>query len=165
MYYAKKGYLAALLCCALISWGCPLSSQQQDSDNVPPEPDICTQINVAWRQIEPLPYLWGGDAPGDGGLDCSGAVYHVQKQIGRPVPRTTSARYYMLAAGSPTHWSEAGCGDWVWWTLQPTRPRGHIGMHSVQPAAWQSGSSTGPTEIALWVNGFWDRHFEASKKP
>lgn len=109
--------------------------------------------------------MWGGDSVAEGGFDCSGAVYRVQKIIHRPVPRTTAAKYYLLAAGPAIHWSAAPCGAWIWWSFSPNRPYGHIGMQVRQPHAYQSGSSTGPTQITLAPNNFWDRKFVASKSP
>lgn len=114
--------------------------------------------------MQPYPYVWGGESVEEGGFDCSGAIFHVQKAIGKPVPRTTSRKYFILASGEEKHYSEAHCGDWIWWTLQGHRPYGHIGQHGAKQV-WQSGSSTGPTNIEMPSGGYWDRHFEASKEP
>lgn len=145
-------------------WSPPiLSGLQSSSAESPVEPKPCVGIEAVWQGIEGLPYVWGGSLPEHGGYDCSGAVYHVQKRIGKPVPRTTSAKYFILAEGQETHWSEAECGGWIWWTLQPHRPYGHIGMHAEQPGVWHSGSSTGPTKVTVFNGSYWDRTFEASK--
>jgi cell wall-associated NlpC family hydrolase len=141
----------------LIFSGSPSSSAGSPADS------LCGDIRAAWESIEGNPYVWGGSRPEDGGYDCSGAIYRVQRLIGKPVPRTTAAKYFILAGGEEAHWSEAGCGYWIWWTLQPHRPYGHVGMHVEQPMVWQSGSSTGPVEIKMWGGGYWDRSFEASK--
>ncbi|MCF8094435.1 MAG: C40 family peptidase [Desulfobacteraceae bacterium] len=158
----------------LFCWGCPSSSPPPASD---PDPDktsaapekktgpSCSDIVSAWEAIQGYPYVWGGESVSEGGFDCSGAVYRVQKTIGRPVPRTTAKKYYLMAGGPETAWQEADCGDWVWWQFKPTRPYGHIGMHTRQPHAWQSGSSTGPTEINLFEGGYWDKRFKATKCP
>jgi cell wall-associated NlpC family hydrolase len=111
------------------------------------------------------PYVWGGESVAEGGFDCSGAVYVVQKRIGSPIPRSTSRKYALLAGGPDKHWSRADCGYWIWWTLSPDRPLGHIGMHVTQPHIWQSGSSTGPTRKRLFIGSYWDEHFEMSKAP
>ena len=160
MYLKRKALAAALLLLPLILLGCPSLSAQQDSDA-----EQCRAIITAWESIRGYPYVWGGESVKEGGFDCSGAIYHVQKAIGRPVPRTTSAKYYILAAGPEKHWTEAGCGDWIWWQFSAGRPYGHIGMHVKQPHAWQSGSSTGPTEITLFKGGYWDKRFKATKCP
>ena len=139
----------------LFCLACPLSSQ--------PRPSSCERIKAAWKAIDPLPYVWGGESRHEGGVDCSGAIFNVQKRIGRPVPRTTARKYFVLASGERKGWREAGCGDWIWWTFKPSRPHGHIGMHVELPFVWQSGSSTGPERELLFEGGFWDRYFDGSK--
>lgn len=126
--------------------------------------DECQRVTEAWEDIEKCPYVWGGESVEEGGFDCSGAVYYVQKAIGEPVPRTTAAKYYIMAGGEDKHWSEAGCGWWVWWQFSDSRPYGHIGMHARRPHAWQSGSSTGPARIEFFEGGYWDKRFKASKR-
>jgi len=144
----------------------PLSSAGSPADDHIPDAGKkvdCAAIVSVWESMEGMPYVWGGESFKEGGFDCSGAVYHVQKKIGRPVPRTTSARYFILAAGREKHWKEGACGDWIWWTLQEQRPYGHIGMHARQPEVWQSGSSTGPVDLRLFDGDYWDRRFVGSK--
>lgn len=130
-----------------------------------PDQDPCTEIETAWRQIKGFPYVWGAESKAEGGFDCSGAVYHVQKTIGHPVPRTTAAKYWILAAGKKTSWENATCGSWIWWAFTARRPHGHIGMQTSQPYAWESGSHTGPARIKLAPGGYWDRFFAGSKQP
>lgn len=126
--------------------------------------NFCDNIIEAWKSIEGYPYVWGGQEIKDGGFDCSGAIYHVSKLIGKPIPRTTSRKYYLTTKGEDNHWSEGNCGWLIWWTFTPDRPYGHIGMHTNQPDVWQSGSSTGPTEIIMREGGYWDGIFDASKE-
>ena len=128
------------------------------------EPKIsrCDRILEAWKMIEGYPYVWGGESFAEGGFDCSGAIYKVQKTIGEPVPRTTSRKYNLLAGGNTKHWKDGQCGDWIWWTFTPDRPYGHIGQHT-EENIWQSGSSTGPTEISIWPGSYWDGIFEETK--
>lgn len=113
----------------------------------------------------PFPYVWGGESKSEGGFDCSGAIYYVQKAIQEPVPRTTSKKYYILASGKDKEWNKGECGDWIWWQFRSDRPYDHIGMHIEQPFAWESGSSTGPVKVKLFKGGFWDKKFKASKTP
>lgn len=146
----------------LFCWGCRIFSDQPPSDDSNNSIE-CAAIADAWRTIKPYPYVWGGESVEEGGFDCSGAIYHVQKRIGNPVPRTTAAKYYLMAAGEEKHWNEADCGDWIWWQFSPSRPYGHIGMHVELPHVWQSGSSTGPAEIEMLEDGYWDERFKATK--
>jgi len=129
----------------------------------PEEPSLCERALEAWQSIEKYPYVWGGDTIRDGGFDCSGAIYFVQAQIGKPVPRTTSKKYNILAGGSPKHWQDGKCLDWIWWTFTPDRPYGHIGMHITNDIVWQSGSSTGPTETNMFTSSYWDGIFDESR--
>ena len=43
-----------------------------------------------------LPYFFGGSAPGDGGFDCSGAMYFVMRKAGLAPPRTSADQYLWL---------------------------------------------------------------------
>lgn len=134
-------------------------------DPEPDKPTLCEKVIEAWKQIEEYPYVWGGQEIEDGGFDCSGAMHWVSKMIGKPIPRTTSKKYYLTTKGKDEHWKNAECGVyWIWWTFSPDRPYGHIGWHTKDSNVWQSGSSTGPTEIQMWENNFWDKRFKASKK-
>lgn len=47
-----------------------------------------TIVEVAMKLLN-LPYLWGGASPDDGGMDCSGFIQYIHKQIGIDLPRTT----------------------------------------------------------------------------
>ncbi len=125
----------------------------------------CSDRVAAWQSIKGYPYVWGGESVEEGGFDCSGAIYAVQKRIGQPVPRTTSRKMAILADGKRKHWSEGSCGDWIWWTFSPDRPFGHIGMQINATRAWQSGSSTGPTPETLFRGSYWDKNFEVTKAP
>ena len=40
------------------------------------------------------PYVWGGDCPAEGGLDCSGFVFNALNDVGIKVGRTTAQGYY-----------------------------------------------------------------------
>lgn len=133
--------------------GSALSSQQQH----------CNSRIEAWKSIKGYPYVWGGESKEEGGFDCSGAIYAVQKRIGEPIPRTTSKKLAILADGERKHWSDGDCGDLIWWTFSPDRPFGHVGMQIGNETAWQSGSSTGPNREKLFEGSFWDKNFEVTK--
>lgn len=158
--------LAVLLSCLLFCLACRWSSPPVRSDppDLPDPQSNAETIDHAWSTIKGYPYVWGGESIKEGGFDCSGAIYHVQKVIGRPVPRTTARKYWILAAGPVTAWQNARAGSWIWWTFNPGRPYGHIGMQTKYPFAWESGSSTGPAKIRLRPGGFWDVHFSGSKQ-
>ena len=60
-----------------------------------------------------MPYVWGGDDPSEGGLDCSGLVQHVYEQFGIDLPRVSSDQ---ARAGTPVgSLAEARPGDLLAW--------------------------------------------------
>lgn len=128
------------------------------------EDSECEKLLEVAPEYYKYDYVWGGDDPKkDGGVDCSGYIHSLSKRIGSPLPRTTSKKYYLTIDTKEKHWSEASCTNLIWWTFQPNRPYGHIGMHLKDDKITQSGSSTGPTENKIKDNGFWDKNFETSK--
>ena len=129
-----------------------------------PKNELCNKIKEVFDQINHLPYVWGGDEIKDGGLDCSGMVFLISKKIGRPLPRTTSKKYYLTMGNEDHHWNDAECTWWTWWTFTPDRPYGHVGIHLEQPEFIHSGSSTGPTTATHWEGGYWDKIHESSRK-
>lgn len=162
-----------LLGCHSSWWQQPSNSTEDNStqtnsakqDNSTEKVTKCDRIKQAWETIEPFPYVWGGESKDEGGFDCSGAVYKVQKYIGEPVPRTTAIKMAIMASGERKSWKEGNCGDWIWWSFSPDRPFGHMGMHTEQPYVWQSGSSTGPTRETMFEGSYWDKNFEVTKSP
>lgn len=60
-----------------------------------------------------MPYVWGGDDPSEGGLDCSGLVQHVYEQFGIDLPRVSADQ---ARAGTPVgSLAEARPGDLIAW--------------------------------------------------
>ena len=51
-----------------------------------------TAVQAARSQIG-MPYVSGGESPGEGGFDCSGLTYYAWKQVDVTLPRTSSAQY------------------------------------------------------------------------
>lgn len=147
---------------ALVAGLCLLLLSCSSSDSAS-QPQLCSEREAAWESIKGYPYVWGGESVEEGGFDCSGAIYAVQKRIGEPIPRTTSKKLAILADGKRKHWSEGNCSDWIWFTFSSDRPFGHVGMHINATRVWQSGSSTGPTPETLFQGSYWDRNFEVTK--
>ncbi len=67
-----------------------------------PSPDMLELLEVIRKRAEAisafgLPYVFGGDHPGEGGLDCSGAMKYLLSDIGfRDMPRTSYDQYAWL---------------------------------------------------------------------
>lgn len=144
--------LALLLLPSCLPWDSASSAQ----------PTECEQLIEQAQRAEGTPYVWGAESLA-GGMDCSGFVYWIQRQVGDPVPRTTARKYWIYAKGDKAHWSEAKCGFWVWWTFSEGRPHGHIGIHARDRRFWQSGSSAGVYSRRFFQGSFWDKHFDGSK--
>lgn len=137
-----------------IAW--PWSSQEQLTDK-------CEEYTEAWETILGVPYKFGEEDPNKG-LDCSGAIFHVFKKTGRPIPRTTSRKLFVLISDEPKHYEESVCGNLVWFTLSPSRPYGHVGMITNNPPSfWHAGSSTGVTTADIHPENYWEKHFKAVK--
>ncbi len=149
MSLAKKVFPAVLLLCLLILSAWLLLSPQ-------PAFSLCERIDNVAKPTIGTPYVWGGHSFTQGGFDCSGFIYHIQKSIGRPIPRTTSKKLYLSSLNAP---QKLLCGSWIWWTLTPNRPFGHIGIATNNNHAWHSGSTTGPQKITL-SSPFWEQHLE-----
>jgi cell wall-associated NlpC family hydrolase len=66
------------------------------------------------------PYRYGGSTPA--GLDCSGLVYYVYRELGVAVPRTSAAQ---RAAAMPVTAEELRPGDLVFFYT----PEDHVGIY------------------------------------
>lgn len=127
--------------------------------------EYCEKVIEAWESMVGYPYVWGGESAEEGGYDCSGALTACHRKIGKPIPRTTSRKLWILANGDAKHWSNSTCGDWTFFTFSPDRPKGHVGMITKNPNFYQSGSSTGPNKEKFIRNGFWDKKHVGTKSP
>lgn len=132
-----------------------------EEDNEEQELSMCEKLQNQAQALEGSPYVWGAEGPDS--FDCSGFIYFVSHQVGRPLPRTTSQKYYLSIESNEVHWKNATCGHLVWWTFEPDRPFGHIGYMVVNPKFWQSGSSGGVYSRKFFNGSFWDNHFKAAK--
>jgi cell wall-associated NlpC family hydrolase len=157
MHLKQKVLVVVLLLLLPILSACQSSSQQPDSKK-----HNCTDLELICQSHKGYPYVWGGETILEGGFDCSGFVYSVFKKMGKPIPRTTSKKYWLSFNLEPVNWKDSKCGSLVWWTID--RPYGHIGIMLDPPTFWQSGSSTGPISDEFYKNSYWDTYFVGTKK-
>ena len=135
-----------------------LQLQSSDKEKI----DICDLLYQYTEDIEGTPYKLGSSKPSIG-IDCSGFIYYMSKQMGNPIPRTTARKYYIMIDASKTHWQESECGYLVWWTLNNTRPFGHIGIMLEDNEFSHASSSRGLIISEFHENNYWDNHFETCK--
>ena len=128
----------------------------------PKEKLFCDELKEVCQSHKGYPYVWGASTYEQGGFDCSGFVYSVFKKMNKPLPRTTSIKYWLMFDTEAVNWKDGECGSLVWWSIN--RPYGHIGILLNTPVFWQSGSSTGPIEKYFYKGGYWDKSFVAAKK-
>ena len=110
--------------------------------------ELITTALEAAKEVEGLPYCYGGVGRKDGGFDCSGAMYYVLRKIGLDPPRTSSGQYVWIRNDSKLHavartakdtedesLNELMPGDLVFWsgTYEPKDGRTtkitHVGMY------------------------------------
>ena len=83
------------------------------------------EVLDAARRYLGVPYLWGGTNP-EKGLDCSGFVQRVYKDLGYDLPRTS---HQQAKAGRPVaSLEEAVPGDIVYFRSKSSPSGGHIGI-------------------------------------
>ena len=94
---------------------------EDESWAVRPGPDGRTDLALA-REHLGLPYLWGGTSPL--GLDCSGLVHLVHRELGRVLPRDA---HDQQAAIEPVDPEDALPGD-LYFFARPGEPAHHVGI-------------------------------------
>ena len=179
MKHLRTIRLAAVLLSALLFSACQQSSAA-------PLSDFCSRLEAVCFALNGTPYVWGGKSASGlpaiashtqghssfyriaqarrAGFDCSGAIYYVAGQLGQPVPRTTSKKYFVTTPGESVHWQFASCGYLSWWQFSQARPYGHVGIMVQDFSFWQAGSSTGFVQRRFETGKFWDQKFQGSKK-
>jgi len=163
----KAVFPMLVLLLLLTSSAFPLSLRSPLPDEVP-EHKVVSNTKTIQQKIEEtakiaegVPYSWGDEDLT--GMDCSGFIYWLSQRVGKPLPRSTAKRYWMMLNGDGEHWRESEGGHLVWWTLSPNRPYGHIGVISEHPKFWQSGSSNGVTSRKFFNGSYWDENFVGAK--
>lgn len=130
-----------LLPTALLAEPLPLlePSELKDFDKLEePRQKLLETAIQAGKDVEGMPYKYGGTGPEDGGFDCSGAIYHILQEIGLKPPRTSSDQFLWVKKDSQLHliaesakdtedrsFADLKPGDLVFWsgTYEPTDGR------------------------------------------
>ncbi len=118
-------------------------------------------IAGAARKLVGLSYRWGGSDPS--GFDCSGLVWYVAKQVGKPLPRGLQGQFN---AGSHPSKDALQPGDIVFFQNTYMPGLSHNGVYVgngqfVHAADEQSGVTISSMSAAYWAT----RYFGATRVP
>lgn len=113
-----------------------------------------------WEAMQPfiqeclgLPYLWGGSSPAEGGLDCSGYVSYVLRNVGLISGRGSAQTLYDMC----TKTDNPQPGDLVFFQGTYDTPGiSHVGIYAGDGMMYHSGD---PNTLASFNTSFWQSHF------
>ncbi len=112
------------------------------------------------KQFLGVPYKWAGVSPT--GFDCSGFIYYVLKENGKPYGRTNVSGYWhnntlfqKVTTSQP--------GDLIFFQNTYTYGPSHMGIMINKNEFIQAGSSTGVT-ISNINDSYWKNHFLGYKR-
>ena len=105
-------------------------------------------------------YKWGGNTPDDG-LDCSGLVSHVFREVaGIVLPRDSRA---MSKVGEKVGKSDLQPGDLVFFnTLR--RPFSHVGIYIGEQRFVHAPSRGGEVEVSDLHSRYWQKHYNGARR-
>jgi cell wall-associated NlpC family hydrolase len=105
-------------------------------------------------------YKWGGNTPDDG-LDCSGLVSHVFREVaGIVLPHNSRA---MSKVGENVGKSDLQPGDLVFFnTLR--RPFSHVGIYIGQQRFVHATSRGGEVEVSDLHSRYWQKHYNGARR-
>jgi cell wall-associated NlpC family hydrolase len=165
------GLLAAVVLVVLLALAVPValfgavltaaaaeSGQAQASSvaQLPPPPGS-GPVEVARRYLG-VPYVFGGTNPATG-LDCSGLVQLVYRQLGMPLPRTAQQQY---AATSRLPQDQLQPGDLVFFARTYADPSDwitHVGIYIGGGQQINAPTTGQVVSIQPVFSGFWGAHY------
>ena len=118
--------------------------------------DITRLLNIAMR-FGGVPYAWGGETPA--GVDCSGFVQYVFRQIGINLPRTADVQYELGRKVLP---AELQPGDLVFFeTYEPGAS--HNGIYVGDGNFIGANSGTG-VAVASLASPYWNPRYLGARR-
>jgi cell wall-associated NlpC family hydrolase len=114
-------------------------------------------LALARREIG-VPYVWGGADPRVG-LDCSGLVQWVYRQLGVALPRTAQQQFN---AAAPVAMSELRAGDLVFFARSYDDPHDwitHVGIYAGGGRMVNAPTTGEVVQEAPVFTGFWGAHY------
>jgi cell wall-associated NlpC family hydrolase len=102
-----------------------------------------------------VPYVWGGTSPA--GLDCSGLVWLVYREIGITLPRIAQAQYEATARMSK---EELQPGDLVFfWATDGVPWVSHVGIYVGQGQMVDAPTTEAVVRVEPIFTGYWGAHY------
>jgi cell wall-associated NlpC family hydrolase len=123
----------------------------------PPASTAGSPVEVARRYLG-VPYVFGGSNPATG-LDCSGLVQLVFRQLGVTLPRTAQLQY---EATAPVAQDQLQPGDLVFFARTYTDPRDwitHVGIYIGGGLQINAPTEGQVVSIQPVFSGFWGAHY------
>ncbi len=120
-------------------------------------------VEVARRYLG-VPYVFGGTNPATG-LDCSGLVQLVFRQLGIPLPRTAQQQY---EATSRVPQDQLEPGDLVFFARTYADPHDwitHVGIYIGGGMQINAPTEGQVVSIQPVFSGFWGAHYAAGGRP
>ncbi|HSC48359.1 MAG TPA: C40 family peptidase [Gammaproteobacteria bacterium] len=107
-----------------------------------------------------VPYVYGGHTPQ--GFDCSGLVYYVYGQAGRPVPRTAEAQFARLPH---IERGDLEPGDLVFFRSESSQSGMHVGIYVGSHWFVHASESGKPVASARLDSDYWAGRYLGAARP
>jgi cell wall-associated NlpC family hydrolase len=136
---------------------------QQTPIAFPPTSSGGTTVEVARRYLG-VPYVFGGSNPATG-LDCSGLVQLVFRQVGIALPRTAQLQYEATLRVAQ---DQLQPGDLVFFARTYTDPHDwitHVGIYIGGGLQINAPTTGQVVSIQPVFSGFWGAHFAGGGRP
>ncbi|HEV7664281.1 MAG TPA: LysM peptidoglycan-binding domain-containing protein [Chloroflexota bacterium] len=127
----------------------------------PPKGSPTDGLAGAGLKLLGAPYVWGGSSPS--GFDCSGFLWYVAKQVGKPLSRGMFGEYN---SGSHPSREELKPGDLVFFQNTYSPGLSHNGIYIGNDQFVHAADETAGVTISKLTTAYWSSHwFGATRLP